>query len=187
VADLLVVTGPPGAGKSTVAELVLASFTTAALVPGDLFFSFRRGGPAPWLPEADEDNAVALRAAAAAAGTFAAAACQVVYDGVVGPWFMRLFADEVSGRGVRVPGELHYVVLLPSLERCRHRVADRAGHAFTDAAATARMHAEFAAADVDPRHLLADPPDAPPRAPADVARRVLERYASGDLRYRPAA
>ena len=181
MADLLVVTGPPGAGKSTVAELVAASLGTAALVPGDPFFSFRRGGPAPWLPEAHEQNLVALRAAAAAAGTFAAAGCPVVYDGVVGPWFLAPFADEVAGRGVAVPGELHYVVLLPSLERCRERVAGRSGHGFTDPAATARMHAEFvaAAADVAPRHVVADPPD----DAADVVRLVLRRYADGALRY----
>ena len=174
MADLLVISGPPGAGKSTVAALVVEAFPTAALVPGDAFFAFwARGAVQPWLEEAHEQNAVVMRAAAAAAGAFVAGGCPVVYDGVLGPWFLPVF-----GPATGLPA-LHYAVLLPSLERCRQRVARRAGHGFTDSDATARMHAEFAGADVARRHVLADPPD----DPADVVRLVLRRYADGALRY----
>ncbi len=184
MSDLLVVTGPPGAGKSTVSALVVAAFDTAALVPGDAFFGFwQRGAILPWLPEAHEQNAVVLRAAAAASGTFAAGGCPVVYDGVLVPTSLPLFADAAGGQGLDVRTELHYVVLLPPLERCRRQVATRAGHGFTDLAAAAHMHAEFASADVEARHVLVDLPE----SPADVARSVLQRYGDGDLRYRPGA
>jgi energy-coupling factor transporter ATP-binding protein EcfA2 len=188
MADLLVVTGPPGAGKSTVAGLVAGLVgrpvgqepDDVALVPGDLFFSFRqRGGLPPWLPAAHEQNAVGIRAAAATAGLFAASGATVVYDGVVGPWFLPLFAAEVARQGLAPARHLHYAVLLPSLGDCRRRVAGRAGHGFTDDDATARMHHEFASAEVPPRHVLADPRG----APADVAALVLDRYAAGFLRY----
>ena len=176
------VTGPPGAGKSTVAALLVETFDTAALVPGDAFFAFwRRGAIMPWLPEAHEQNAVITRAAAAAAGAFAAGGCPVVYDGVVGPWYLPLFAEEVAHQGVDVGAELHYAVLLPPLERCQQRVADRARHGFTDAAATARMHADFAGAEVEDRHVLTDLPG----RPGDVVDLVLQRYADGALRHRP--
>lgn len=170
MADLLVVTGPPGSGKSTVAELLVEGIEPASLIPGDVFFAFwRRGAIAPWLPEAHHQNEVVLGAAAAAAGTFVAGGCTVVYDGVLGPWFLATFA-RATGLAT-----LHYVVLMPSLEQCLDRVATRRGHGFTDPAATRRMHAAFAAADLPERHVLRDPPDEPGR----VAAEILDRFRAG--------
>lgn len=184
VADVLVVSGPPGAGKSTVAALLLESFERAALVPGDDFFGFwARGALLPWLPEAHEQNALVLRAAVASAATLAAGGCPVVYDGVLGPWFLPLVVQQALRQGLRVPGELHYALLVPPVGRCLQQVAERTGHGFTDPGATARMHADFTAAlvDVDARHVLTDPPG----APADTAGLLLEHYRAGHLRYEP--
>ena len=116
-----------------------------------------------------------LQAAASAAGRFAAGGYTVVYDGVVGPWFLPLFAAVTGLDG------LSYVVLLPSEAESLARVAGRSGHGFTDPEATRRMHREFAAAEVDPRHVLADP-DGPPSA---VTKSIADRLAEGSLRYAP--
>lgn len=56
--SLLVVTGPPGAGKSSVARILADSFDQSVLVEGDAFFAFlARGAIEPWLPESGHRRA----------------------------------------------------------------------------------------------------------------------------------
>ena len=150
---LILVTGPPGAGKSTVAAALAARSDPSVLVSGDAFFDFlATGAIEPWLPESNAQNEVVTEASAVAAGRFARDYC-TVFDGMVGPWFLPTF-----GRATGVD-RLHYVVLLPSLDRCLERVATRLDHEFDDPAATRKMHGEFTRAEVDPRHVVADPPE----------------------------
>lgn len=171
--DLLVVTGPPGAGKSTVAALLADRRERSVLVDGDAFFTFlRRGAIDPWLPEADEQNEDVTRAAGAATGRFASGGVPTVYDGVLGTWFLPEFA---TAAGLDV---LDYVVLLPPLAVCLQRVADRRGHGFTDAEAATHMHHQFTDATIDDRHVvdLVASPD-------EVADAVAARAAAGRLRW----
>ena len=53
--------------------------------------------------------------------------------------------------------------MLPSCARCHaapyYTSPKTYDIGFTDEAGTRKMHAEFAAASVDPRHVLDDPPD----------------------------
>ena len=174
MAFLVVITGPPGAGKSTVAGLLAAEFDKSALVEGDAFFAFLAAGAIePWLPAAHRQNEVVIRAAAAAAGRYAAGGYSTVYDGVLGPWFLADFAAATA------LDHLHYAVLLPSEERCVAQVSARTGHGFTDEAATRHMHQDFARAGIDQRHVLADSP-----GPADeTVAEVLKRIRNGMLRY----
>ena len=154
MSSLLVVTGPPGAGKSTVARALATRFERSALIEGDAFFAFVASGAIPpWLPESHAQNEVVTRAAALATAAFVAGGYTVVYDGVIGPWFLPTFA---AATGLE---SLHYVILLPSVERCVERVASRNGHGFTDEPATRHMHDQFARAEIDPRHVLREPPD----------------------------
>ena len=96
-----------------------------------------------------------------------------VYDGVVGPGFLPAFA---AATGLE---RVDYVVLLPSVERCVERVATRTGHGFRDEAATRTMHAGFAAAALDERHVVRDPPD----GAGAVADLVAAARAGGPLTY----
>lgn len=170
MAELIVVTGPPGAGKSTVATLLADLYQPSALVSGDVFFGFiSQGYIAPWTAPAHQQNEVVVTAAAAAAGTLARGGYTVVYDGMIGPWFLAEFGSAADTRG------LHYVVLLPSERTCLDRVRDRAGHGFTDPAATRHMYAEFASRALDPRHLM----DSAAASPAELAATLFQLIEAG--------
>ncbi|MHB8293715.1 MAG: AAA family ATPase [Acidimicrobiales bacterium] len=137
--DLIIVTGPPGAGKTTVARSLSKLFEPSALVVGDDFFAFiDRGHIEPWTAEAHHQDEIVLGAAAAAAGRLATGGYTVVYDGVIGPWFLETFT---AATGLTF---LHYVILLPAEQMCIDRARSRVGHGFTGPGATRHMYREFA-------------------------------------------
>jgi predicted kinase len=173
VPDLIVVSGPPGAGKTTVAKALSRLFKPSALLAGDQFLAFiDQGYVAPWTPAAHHQNEVVIKAAAAAAGRLVSGGYAVVYDGVLGPWFLATFA---AATGLPF---LHYAILLPPEPVCLERVRCRADHGFRDLAATRHMHQEFANAAIDPRHVLSDTDDAPA-----LASRLFHLVAAEALRW----
>ena len=170
---VVVVTGPPGAGKSATAEHLVDRLDPSALVPGDAFFAFlRRGALEPWREDAHAQNASVTEAAAAAAGRLARHR-DVVYDGVLGPWFLETFR---RAAGVT---HLHYALLLPPLEVCLERIRTRRDHGFTDLGAGEHMWWEMHRAEVAPRHVLPDRGE----TPAGIAALVAQKLEEGALRY----
>jgi len=149
-----------------------AQFESSALVAGDQFFAFiDRGYLAPWTSEAHRQNEIVIDAAAAAAGRLAHGGYTVVYDGVIGPWFVQTFCVAAA------VSSLHYAILLPPEELCLERVRGRADHGFRDQGAARHMYREFATARVDPRHLHDGMDDA-----VSIAASLRERVRDGSLR-----
>ena len=167
------VTGPPGAGKTTVSVELANRVSPCVLVDGDRFFGFLgKGAVEPWLPEAHLQNAIVIEAAARATGRFVED-YDTIYDGVIGPWFLPTFA---SAGGIRA---LDYVIILPSVDTCVSQVSTRVGHGFSDETVTRRLHAEFDQAGVDRRHVLV--PGG--RDPVQTAAAILDAREAGLLHF----
>jgi cytidylate kinase len=170
--ELVVVTGPPGAGKSSVAGQLATVRNPSALVPGDTFFAMiKKGYVLPWLPESRRQNEVIIEAAAAAASRLSEISF-VVFEGVIGPWFLPTFASAAQ------PADVHYVVLLPPLRICVERVRSRGDRRFSDLAVTEDLYRQFVDAGIDARHLIIEP-DTPP---AQLAELIMRKLNDGALR-----
>lgn len=138
---MTILTGPPGAGKTTVAELLASGAHVPTVhVTTDLFYrSIRTGFVLPYLPEAQRQNEVVVDAIVATVATFARGGYDVVVDGIVGPWFLPPFRAAAE----RDRLALSYVVLRPGLDITLSRAQRRADRELKDVDAITGLYTAF--------------------------------------------
>jgi predicted kinase len=178
-ATLLLLTGSPGTGKTTVAPLVADRHEPSVCLDLDWYFAkLRRGAIDPWREEAHAQNRVVLHAAAQAAAAFAAGGYVTVAEGILYPFMLDLFAAACARDGVA----LHYAVLRAPIELVQQRVQGRRSEpqhvgALADATVVDDLWAQFESHGVDERHRV----DVGARGPLAVTQEIDRRLGAGDF------
>jgi chloramphenicol 3-O-phosphotransferase len=142
VPPLVIISGPPGSGKSSIARQLAEQsiYERAVHMHTDDFYQYiRKGYVAPWLAEAQEQNVIVLEAFTASAARYARGGYEVIVDGVIGPWFLDPWLKAVQD-GL----DIRYIVLRPALQTTIARAVERQPGALVNPEIVGKMWRNFA-------------------------------------------
>lgn len=167
---IILLTGPPGAGKTTVAPLLCANAPgpLAVHLETDSFYrSIRKGWLAPWTPESHDQNQVMAAAMLRTAVTYAQGGYEVITDGIITDWVKQVFVNGAREAGVA----LDFIVLIPDQPIAAERGRTRTADPIPDYSPHVKLYSQFAAEDA--AHAV-DTGDVAPAALAASLREGIE-------------
>ena len=139
---VLILTGAPGSGKTTVAGLLAQAAARAVHLRSDCFFHFIASGYVePWKTESHVQNTTVMRIVGQAATEYAGAGYYTIIDGIVSPrWFLEPLRGSLAASGFQVA----YAVLRPPLEVAIERARSRSPDRLPQAAVIEQLWRDFA-------------------------------------------
>jgi cytidylate kinase len=168
--SITIISGPVGAGKTTVAkQLVAISTGLVAYIEGDTFWGF--------IAKTSVNNSrnknfkMIMTAMTAAAMSYALYGYAVILDFSIPPWFLETAIKMGKLRDI----ELDYIVIKPSVEICAVRAATRTEGIITDYTIYRELYMSF---DEAARYTISDDAATEP----ELAKRIKEGVAQGKFR-----
>lgn len=169
---MLLLTGAPGAGKTSVARALASHYERAVHVEADEFFRFVSSG---WVDPAkrgsEHQNETVMRSVALAAASYADGGYMTIVEGIIQPrWFLEPLHDQLAAAGHRSA----YAILHAPLATCIERAGARSARPLADTAVVERLWHAFAEPAGLERHVVDVSAATPEAVAATIARSIEE-------------